>query len=253
MEKKDIQTIGSGLPALSQADRLIELAVTSGGSLENLTALMALKERHDKEEARKAFTAALASFKEEDVTIRKDRQVGFESKNGSTSYMHASLGNIVDIAVPVMSKYGLSHRWEVSNDASMVKVICILTHSGGHSERTSLQAQPDGSGKKNAIQQVASTITYLERYTFLAIAGLAVMDQDDDGKAGYEEPEPVILISDDQANILHSMMTENKLNMKSFEGWYTKRCACESLATIPADLYDIVYKKIDATIKAQSK
>ena len=43
-----------------------------------------------------------------------------------------------------------------------------------------MTAPPDGSGKKNQIQQIASTVTYLERYTLFAILGLASADQDDD-------------------------------------------------------------------------
>ncbi|MNL48938.1 ERF superfamily protein [compost metagenome] len=45
-----------------------------------------------------------------------------------------------------------------------------------------MQAMPDNSGKKNAIQQVASTITYLQRYTLLAATGVATKGQDDDAR-----------------------------------------------------------------------
>ena len=54
----------------------------------------------------------------------------------------------------------------------------------GHSESTVLEAAPDSSGKKNAIQQVASTVTYLQRYTLLAACGLATKDMEDDDCAG---------------------------------------------------------------------
>ena len=53
----------------------------------------------------------------------------------------------------------------------------------GHSESVTLSAPPDDSGKKNNIQQIASTVTYLERYTLLAATGTAVKEQDDDGSA----------------------------------------------------------------------
>jgi len=38
------------------------------------------------------------------------------------------------------------------------------------------------SGNKNPIQAIASTVSYLERYTLLAITGLTTKDMDDDGK-----------------------------------------------------------------------
>lgn len=42
---------------------------------------------------------------------------------------------------------------------------------------------PDTGGAKNAIQARASTVSYLERYTFKAVAGVAE-GGDDDGQGG---------------------------------------------------------------------
>ena len=50
---------------------------------------------HDREDARKQFTAAMANFKSVQIEITKDKGVGFEDKNGNwVGYRHASLGNI---------------------------------------------------------------------------------------------------------------------------------------------------------------
>jgi hypothetical protein len=53
----------------------------------------------------------------------------------------------------------------------------------GHSEETTLSAPSDTTGSKNPIQAIGSTITYLERYTLLALTGLATYDQDDDAQS----------------------------------------------------------------------
>ena len=45
---------------------------------------------------------------------------------------------------------------------------CQITHELGHSESVEMTAPPDDSGGKNTIQSIASTKTYLERYTLLA-------------------------------------------------------------------------------------
>ena len=79
------------------------------------------------------------------------------------------------------------HAWDVAHEAGMISVTCTLTHSMGHSESVTMPpVAPDNSGKKNSIQQVASAITYLQRYSLLAITGLAAKDQDDDGIATGE-------------------------------------------------------------------
>ncbi len=75
----------------------------------------------------------------------------------------------------------MSHGWSVDQHNGEVTVTCTLTHERGHRESVSITAPPDDSGKKNAIQRIGSTVTYLERYTLLAITGLAAHEQEDDG------------------------------------------------------------------------
>jgi hypothetical protein len=239
-------------PQMSQADRLVEMAITSGADMDRLDKLLDLKERYDREEARKQFTAALAAFKSEDIQIGKDKLVGYKNKDGSfTGYAHATLGNVVGTAVPHMSKHGLSHRWDVVQQDGVITVTCILTHSGGHSEKISMFASPDDTGKKNSIQQVASTVSYLERYTFLAITGLAVEDQLDDDAAKAEAPV-VEKINEDQINALHAKITDNDLDMEIILRWLaTSAARAATLEDIPANMFKAVMSKIDASIKAK--
>ena len=233
----------------TQTDMFVEMALQSG-DMNQLEKMLDLKERFDKEEARKQFTAALAEFKAEDMSIVKDRRVSFETSAGETSYTHASLGNIVKRSVPIMSKHGLSHRWLTEQlDKGVVRVTCILTHKGGHSEQTSLQAAPDDSGKKNNIQRVSSTITYLERYTFLAITGLAVEEQDDDGAASEPVAE-IERITQEQVLTILSKITDNEMSTEIFMGWLTKVFPyCQKIDDLAAEHYQKVIDKIDASIK----
>jgi len=241
-------------PVANQADKLIELAIQSNADVDRLDQLLALKERYDKEEARKQFTAALASFKLEDILIVKDKSVGYNNQDGSfTGYKHASLGNIIRQAVPLMSLHGLSHRWDLVQEQGKITVTCILTHKGGHSEKVALFAEADDTGKKNKIQQVASTVTYLERYTFLSITGLAVEDQDDDGEAAGPIDLPVELIGQDEANAIHSMITDNELEMPVFLNWLFKVKGVTTIEMIPISMLATVTDKIKKGIKAKEK
>lgn len=258
--KQDIEAPGNHQPfierqgamVVNQADRLIEMAITSGADIDRLDKLLDLKERYDKEEARKQFTAALARFKGEDITIGKDKAVGYQGKDAWVGYTHASLGNVVGTAVPHLSRHGLSHRWDILQENGSITVTCILTHEGGHSESVRLTASPDDSGKKNQIQQVASTITYLERYTFLSITGLAVEDMpDDDGKAAGE---PIEYINEDQVNSLHAKITDNEMDLNIILRWLaTSAAKAGRLEDIPANMFKTVMSKVDAGIKAKAK
>lgn len=164
---------------------MLQLAVEKGASVEQLERLMALQERYEANEAKKEFVTAMALFKNNPVVIEKQATVDFTSAKGRTHYKHATLANVCDVIVPALSEVGISHRWETEQlENGMIRVTCVLTHARGHSERVWLQAGRDESGNKNSIQAVGSTVTYLQRYTLLAAAGIAVQDQRDDDGAG---------------------------------------------------------------------
>lgn len=178
--------------AATPAD-LLRIAVESGADLDRLERLMALQEKWEAGQARKAYIDAMSRFKKSPPHILKSKAVNFTTTRGTTSYMHATLGDVAQPIIEGLAAVGISHRWDVQQpDGGMITVTCILTHEQGHSEQVTMKAGRDDSGGKNSIQQVASTITYLERYTLLSITGIATHDMpDDDGhksEAKTEEP-----------------------------------------------------------------
>lgn len=160
---------------------IVLYAMQKGADIAQIEKFMDLQMKWEADQARKAFVSDMAEFKKNPPKITKDKQVAF---NG-TSYMHATLGNVTGAIVEGLARHGFSHRWDTEQQqAGQIVVTCILTHKQGHSERTTLSAGRDDSGKKNNIQQMASTVTYLQRYTLLSATGVATNDQeDDDGRA----------------------------------------------------------------------
>lgn len=195
IEYEMMETKRAGLQPITPM-MLLQSAQTSNASIQQMQQLMELQIRWEANEARKAYNEAMADFKSENVIVYKRCEVGYRNKDGSfTGYKHANLGDIVSAVSPVLSRYGLSHSWETSQDGSGVQVTCKISHRMGHSESVTLSAAADVSGKKNSIQAVGSTVTYLQRYTLISILGLAVHDMDDDGqkggaKEGDEKPLP---------------------------------------------------------------
>jgi hypothetical protein len=154
-------------------------ALQHGTSIEQIEKIMDLQERWERNEAAKQYSAAFAAFKAEAVVIIKGRKVTDGPLKGRS---YAELHDIVDAVTPALSKHGLSAYWKVSRDEpSWIEVTCSIKHVGGHSESVSMGGPPDAGGAKNSIQARASTITYLERYTLKAIAGMAEVDDDTDG------------------------------------------------------------------------
>lgn len=163
----------------SSPAELIKAAVEGGADLDKLEKLLVLQERWEANQAKKAYNNAMAQFKANPPEINKDRKVDYSTQKGNVSYSHASLANVVNKITKELSKYGLSASWRTQQNGNVI-VTCRISHELGHYEETSLSAPSDQTGSKNVIQAIGSTITYLERYSLLALAGLATFDQDND-------------------------------------------------------------------------
>lgn len=158
---------------------LLQLAVEQGADLDKLERLMALQERWEADQARKAYNAAFTAFKAEAVKILKGRKVTDGPLKGKS---YAELHDVVDAVTPALSAHGLSAAWKLTKDEKdWLEVTCTLKHVGGHAESVSMGGSPDVGGAKNAIQARASSVTYLQRYTLKAITGLSEHDDDTDG------------------------------------------------------------------------
>jgi hypothetical protein len=229
---------------------MLAYAMKAGATIAELRDLYALKQEWDKDEARKAYHLALADFKAEPLVITKDKRVYFESKDGTsaTDYMHATLGGVVRVIAPALAKHRLSHSWDVQRDGERIRVVCKLTHALGHSESIMLEGPLDNSGKKNAIQQQASTITYLERYTLLAITGLATEDSEDDDGRGATRPQ-VECITEEQAATLLDILTEANASVPAFLEW----AKAPSLGQIEAAHWETVHKVAKQKLSAARK
>lgn len=161
---------------------LLKMAVSQGANLDQLTKLMDLQERWERNEARKAFVVAMNAFKADPPEISKNKHVKF----GTTEYDHATLDHVCEAVTKGLSEHGISHRWKMEQIEAVIRVTCVLTHDLGHSEETTLQGAADTSGSKNSIQAIGSTVTYLQRYTLLAATGLAASNGDTDGRTNAD-------------------------------------------------------------------
>lgn len=175
-------------PVDFQPPQLLGQAIAAGANIEVIERLMALQERWQASQAKRAFDNAMATLRTELPPIVKSNSVDFTSNRGRTHYKYEDLHDVTEAITPVMAKHGLSFRWR-TEPGEPVKVTCIVSHRDGHSEECALSAPRDESGNKNAIQALGSAITYLQRYTLKAALGVAAA-RDDDGQSSSQRPEP---------------------------------------------------------------
>lgn len=214
---------------------MIDRALASNATPETLERLLALQERWEASQARKAFDEAMAAAKEEFQPILTNRRVAFESKDktkADTNYKFEDLAQIERQVGPILTKNGLSYRYRTQAEPDQpVRVTCIVAHKSGHSEETSLAAGRDNSGNKNSIQAIGSTITYLQRYTLKAALGLAVA-HDDDGKKADEAIDQ--FITDAQRDTLLGLINETGTDVAKFCEW----AKIEGVSQLLARYYD---------------
>jgi len=191
--------------AVSTPMSMIDRAIAGGASIEVIEKLMALQERWDANQSRKLFDEALANAQGEMPALAKNRLVNYPSQKSPTgfvTYRHEDLAEVIETVKPVLKKFGLAHRFRTTQEGDKITVTCIIT-GHGHREENSLSAGRDTSGGKNNHQEIASAVTYLERYTLKAALGLAAAHDDDAGKAEsadaitLEQVEELIALADD--------------------------------------------------------
>jgi len=237
-ENKSIQLS----PAMTPSD-LLSILVQKGADLATLEKFLDLREREEKNQARKQYIKAISEFKKKPLEILKDRKVSFQTSKGTTEYDHASLANVVNVISAELSNHGLSASWKTDQGDFGIKVTCILRHVEGHSEEVSLTAPSDLSGNKNPIQAIASTVSYLERYTLLAITGLTTKDMDDDA-AGVPE-----YITDEMQKEINDLIKSTKADKAKV----LKYLKSESVEKILLSDYGKAKVAFEAKTKAEKK
>ncbi len=188
MTKSVATTTESSVPAIVSPAALIEQAIEKGSGVEVMERLLALQERYDAFNARKAFDDAMADLRKNLPKITKSREVDFTTSKGRTNYRFEDLAEITEALSGPMSEVGLSFRWYTDNVSGGVKVTCRITHRDGHFEETSLVGPLDATGNKNPIQAIGSAVTYLQRYTLKAAVGIAAAHDDDAQEVNQRRP-----------------------------------------------------------------
>ncbi len=236
IEKIEQADTAPTLPAPVTPMEMLANAVAKGASIETLEKLMTLQERYEANQAKRDFNEAVAAAKADIDPIVKNKRVSYGHKNSEskTNYTYETFDAIARAVDPVLAQYGLSYGFEIEQANGAVSVTCVLSHKHGHSEKTTLSGPRDDSGKKNAIQSIGSSVTYLQRYTLKACLGLAVTD-DDDGQAS-ETP----MISTEQVNQIQAALDA----AQSSAAELCKYFGFTALPQIPAKDFDRVMQAI---------
>jgi hypothetical protein len=218
--------------AVGSPDNLLAMALEKGTDIEQLERLLALKERYDAGEARKAFYVALSQFQATSAPIIK--------KKDGHNCKYAPLGDIIAQVRGGLALCGLAYRFEIDPAESGITVSCVVTHVDGHSEKTTMTADADDSGSKNEIQAQGSTVSYLQRYTLIGALGITTADEDMDGRLPQES------VTEEQVANLEALIGDVGADRKQF----LKMLKVDKLADLPAKKYEAAIGRLEDKRKA---
>lgn len=98
------------------------------------------------------------------------------SENPFYKSKYADLATVIDTAKPILAKHGLSVSQMVGGDNGEITVTTLLIHASGQFLGDTVSFHPD----KPDIQKAGAIVTYLRRYSYSAICGIA-SEEDTDG------------------------------------------------------------------------
>jgi len=172
--------------ALSPTEQLMAKAVEQG-NLDMVKEFMDLRDREEAKQARLDFLEAMATFKKDPPAVAKDKH------NLQYNSNYASLEAWLSAVTPALAALQLFVSWDQTQDpqTSQISVTCTVTHQNGHKESTTMVGPPDNSGKKNPLQMIRSSNTYLRVGTLESILGMTsgLFSCNDDGNSGTGEPD----------------------------------------------------------------
>jgi hypothetical protein len=231
--------------------QMVAMALERGATPDILKQMMDLRDREEARNAKLAFTRAVSAAKAEIKPIIKTREVDYTPQGKPrVNYRHEDLAGIDEQVTPILTKHGLSYRYESENGPDKpITVTCVLEHVDGHSTRTPLTSGADTTGGKNSLQAIASAVTYLQRYTLKLALGLSVSHDDDGRAAGGEDTGAVSDEQIDEINRLIDVAVSeiDGAERVTFSKRMLKYLGAESVSTIPARDYKRAIEAINST------
>ena len=105
-----------------------------------------------------------------------------EKGTSGYGYNYSDLASVIATAKPVLKKYGLAVVQLTGNEGDKMKVTTILTHKSGQFFQSEFSMGLVEMKGVNDAQKAGATISYMRRYAYQAILGMASEDSDASSK-----------------------------------------------------------------------
>lgn len=201
-------------PTLIEMVQQIVASPNAKDQVEVMKELLAMKERQEDREAKRAFADALTDLQAEMPQVNKNAEIRVK---GVLRSKYASIEDLDDVIRPLMLKYGFAFSMsEVGIKDTMREFSGTLLHRAGHEKTLSVHMPLDKSDFRSAVQSEGSTISYARRQLYKAHFNIIERGTDDDGSGQSLET-----ITEDQEMDLNAKLDEVKANRGAFLKYFS--------------------------------
>ena len=234
--RKEVATVTDSTALMQVIERA---ARDPSVDIERMERLLQMHERLSAKQAETAYAEALARLQPKLPIIRERGAI--KNSSGNVQSMYALWEDIVGVITPILATEGFSLSFRIAHPDNKIEVTGVLTHERGHGERTAIVLPADTSGSKNAVQAVASSVSYGKRYTAGALLNLRTGELDDDGQTATTGPK---LNPEQVAQVERRLKEANVDPGTFFEFWHV-----ESIDQLLAANYPIIMERLDKAAK----
>jgi hypothetical protein len=169
----------------SVADALIELAKDPSIDADKLQRLIDMKYADEDRVSRQTYFEHWSVMQGEFESVQKSKTV--KNRDGDKLYAFAPIEDIVSMYGPIIARNGFGWRFKTETlEDGRRCTFCHVT-GWGHEEINSVDLPIlDSTKTTNSMQQVGSSSTYGERYSFKAAFAVVIAGEDDDGVEAFE-------------------------------------------------------------------
>jgi len=224
---------------------LERLATNPDVPVDKLERLLAMQERIQGRQAETDFNASMTAAQSEVGRVAPD------GNNPQTKSKYATYGKLDKILRPIYVQHGFALSFNTGDapTADTVRVMCRVSHRGGHSELYKVDMPSDGKGAKGGdvmtkTHATGAAMSYGMRYLLKFIFNVAIGEDDNDGNAPKGES-----ISDEQAANIEALLTEVGADRAKFLAW----AGVAKVEHIAAKLYKTCVGQLEKKRKAKAQ
>jgi hypothetical protein len=178
-------------PEIDLALMFQQLAAKPEIPVDKLEALMNMQRSILSDRAKVAFNAAMADAQ------KTMRPIVADATNPQTRSRYASYAKLDSQLRPIYTAHGFALSFDTADApaAETIRVVCLVSHEGGHERTYKLDMPADGKGAKGGdvmtkTHAAGAAMSYGMRYLLKMIFNVAVGEDDRDGNDVEAEPQP---------------------------------------------------------------